>query len=346
MSELDAHGDSNGSEPEVRGGSLPARFPDPGLPPHRPRLTDIDPQAARRAERQVATLFGLSALGTVGTIIAYVQLQLNGNGLNDFLAHVQASTLWLGLGMFVSLFCIGIGAVHWAKTLMPDTEQSELRHLQRGSDADRSDAVGILKLGAAESAVGRRPLIRNSLIGALALFPLPGVLLLRDTGPTPGSKLSETIWKAGTALVTDAPDGKKIKASDLEFGSVVHVLPEGLEKAEHLLDEKAKAPVLLIRLDPTLLSEESKAGSYQGIVAYSKICSHMGCPVALYEQSTHHLLCPCHQSTFDLTQNCAVIFGPAKRALPQLHIEVDAEGYLVAKQGFTEPVGPSFWERG
>ena len=81
-------------------------------------------------------------------------------------------------------------------------------------------------------------------------------------------------------------------------------------------------------------------------MAYSKICTHMGCPVALYEQQTHHLLCPCHQSTFDVTQDCKVIFGPAKRPLPQLAITVDADGYLVAKHGFTQPVGPSFWERG
>ena len=72
----------------------------------------------------------------------------------------------------------------------------------------------------------------------------------------------------------------------------------------------------------------------------------MGCPVALYEQQTHHLLCPCHQSTFDVTQDCKVIFGPAKRPLPQLAITLDADGYLVAKHGFTEAVGPSFWERG
>jgi ubiquinol-cytochrome c reductase iron-sulfur subunit len=67
--------------------------------------------------------------------------------------------------------------------------------------------------------------------------------------------------------------------------------------------------------------------------------------VALYEQQTHHLLCPCHQSTFDVTEHAKVIFGPAKRPLPQLPITVDAEGYLVAQRDFTEPIGPSFWER-
>ncbi|BAS09048.1 ubiquinol-cytochrome c reductase iron-sulfur subuni [Arthrobacter sp. Hiyo4] len=126
------------------------------------------------------------------------------------------------------------------------------------------------------------------------------------------------------------------------------MIPEGLnELHEGKLNEKAKAVVLLMRLDPASLnpSEGREDWSYNGIVAYSKICTHVGCPVALYEQQTHHLLCPCHQSTFDLTNECKVIFGPASRPLPQLPIAVDAEGYLVATSDFNEPVGPSYWER-
>ena len=95
-------------------------------------------------------------------------------------------------------------------------------------------------------------------------------------------------------------------------------------------------------------SEQSPPGetwSYDGIVAFSKICTHVGCPVALYEQQTHHLLCPCHQSTFDVADSAKVVFGPAKRPLPQLPISVDDEGYLVAQSDFHEPIGPSFWER-
>ena len=220
----------------------------------------------------------------------------------------------------------------------------------RGTDEDRADAVAILKEGAGEAGLGRRPLIRNSLLGALVPLTIgPPIVLLRDTGPLPGDKLSVTVWKQGTALVHDPitdEEGRKIKPEDLAIGSVVHVLPEGVNKTEHPLDEIAKAAVLLMRLDPADLDDASKPGSYEGIVAYSKICTHMGCPVALYEQQTHHLLCPCHQSTFDLTQNCKVIFGPAKRPLPQLAITVDDAGYLVAKSPFTEAVGPSFWERG
>ncbi len=325
---------------------LPDRFDNPGLPPHRHRLTDVDPRAAKRAEWTVAALFILSVLGTLGSMVAYFAIKLEDKtDWQAYLGMVQRSNMFIGLGLFLGLFGIGAGAVHFAKSLMPDEEQVEERHELRGSDADRAAAVGILKQGAGEAGLGRRPLIRNTLIGALALVPLPALAFLRDLGPMPKSKLSETIWKAGTPLVRD-PEGGKLKASDLVQGSVVHVMPEGLEEAPEYLNEKAKAAVLLMRLDPGLLDEASRAGAYEGIVAYSKICTHMGCPVALYEQQTHHLLCPCHQSTFDLTQNCKVIFGPAKRPLPQLPITVDAEGYLVAKSGLNEAAGPSFWERG
>jgi ubiquinol-cytochrome c reductase iron-sulfur subunit len=229
---------------------------------------------------------------------------------------------------------------------MPDDERVELRHLQRSSEEDRAAAAAILKEGAEEAGLGRRPLIRNTLIGALALVPLPAVALLRDTGPMPKNDLTTTFWKAGIRLTKD-PEGGAIKASDLTLGSVVHVMPEGIDKlTTGKIEERGKAAVLLVRLDPADLASKSLPGAYNGIVAYSKICTHLGCPVALYEQRTHHLLCPCHQSTFDLTDGCKVVFGPAKRPLPQLPITVDEQGYLVAKAGFDQPVGPSYWERG
>ena len=327
------------------GGEL-ERFENPGLPDHRHRLADVDAKAAKRAELQVAILFGLSALGTLLFIFAYYTFTLEGDlSYNAYLGRVQQSNLWLGIGMFLSLFGIGAAAVHWAKTLMPDEERIEYRHPMRGTDEDRSDALAILREGSAESGLGRRPLIRNSMIGALGLVAAPAVVLLRDTGPLPGNALAVTFWEKDMKLIRD-PNGGALKASDLTIGSVAHVLPEGIEKSKHPLEEKAKAAVLLMRLDPSDLDPESAAKGYQGIVAYSKICTHMGCPVALYEQQTHHLLCPCHQSTFDVTQSCKVIFGPAKRALPQLAITVDADGYLVAQRGFDEPVGPSYFERG
>lgn len=341
-----------GTDVATTGTAVGERFENPGLPAHRHRLADIDPKAAKRAERQVAGLFGLSILGTIGTLVAFFAINFEEEvGFEEHLSRVNLSNLLLGLGLFLSLFCIGAGAVHWAKTLMPDEERIEERHELRGSDADRADAVAILKEGSAESGLGRRPLIRNTLIGALALFPIPGIVLLRDTGPLPGDKLSVTIWKAGDRIVRDElVGGEPLKAADVQVGSVVHVMPEGLkEGSPHLLEERAKAAVILVRLNPEDLDqydEAALANTYEGIVAYSKVCTHMGCPVGLYEQSTGHLLCPCHQSTFDIKQQAKVIFGPAKRPLPQLAITVDDQGYLIAKDGFSEAVGPSFWERG
>jgi ubiquinol-cytochrome c reductase iron-sulfur subunit len=256
----------------------------------------------------------------------------------------------LGLGTAFAMLGIGTGIVHWAKALMPDHEVSEERHAIRTED-DRQAAVRIVEDIVEETGIKRRPLIRNTLLGAVALAPLPAVAIFGDLGPRPDDKLAHTMWAPQDGKLkrlTRDPDGTPIKASDVTIGSAFHVIPEGLnELQEGKLNAKAKAVVLLMRLNPDdlTISKGRETWSYNGIVAYSKICTHVGCPVALYEQQTHHLLCPCHQSTFDLTKECKVIFGPASRPLPQLPIAVDAEGYLVATSDFKEPVGPSYWER-
>ncbi|MEL4318279.1 Rieske 2Fe-2S domain-containing protein [Leifsonia sp. YIM 134122] len=321
-------------------------FTDPGLVPHRKRVTDLDPKKEKHAERTVYTLFYLSIVGSVWAIAAYMLFPIESNNVGD----VRLNTLFIGIGLTLALLAIGFGAVHWGKALMVDDEGVDIRHLTRGSDETRAAAVEIFDVANKESGFGRRTLIRNSLIGALIVFPLPAVVLFRGLAPqdeNPVELLSHTMWKKGTRLALD-PSGVAIKATDVTLGSAFHVIPEDLNDLEHgKLEEKAKAAVLLMRLRPEDLNElpERADWSYDGIVAYSKICTHVGCPVALYEQQTHHLLCPCHQSQFDVSNHCEVIFGPAKRPLPQLPIAVDSEGYLIAQSDFLEPVGPSFWER-
>ena len=206
----------------------------------------------------------------------------------------------------------------------------------------------MLRQGAADSAIGRRGVLKGALLSALALAPLTvAVPLIGEVGGTwDVNAFRRTLWKKGTRLTRD-PAGTSIKAEEVTEGSIWHVIPDGLRDSEHWIEEKAKAVVLMTRIDPAVLKEApDRAGwSYEGIVAYSKICTHVGCPVALYEATTHHLLCPCHQSTFDIADGAKVVFGPANRALPQLPITVDDEGYLVAQSDFTEPIGPSYWER-
>ena len=316
----------------------------PGHQPHRLRVTDLDPKKEKSAARTVSILFFLSIIGSILAVVFYFLFPI----IPGDLASVRANTLSLGVAISLGLLGIGIGAVHWAKALMSDAEITEERHGTRGSDKTRSKAVEVFTLGNKESGFGRRSLIRNSLIGALALTPIPAVVLFRDLAPAdePGELLRHTLWKEGVRLTRD-PSGTPIKASDVTYGSAFHVIPEGLNDEEDRLEQKAKAAVLVMRLRPEDLieTEEKKSWSYQGIVAYSKICTHVGCPVALYEQQTHNLLCPCHQSQFDVSDQAKVIFGPASRPLPQLPIAIDDEGYLVAQSDFLEPVGPSFWER-
>lgn len=322
-------------------------FADPGLPPHEHRVQDIDERAAKRSERTVALMFTLSMLGTIGFIVAYVAIPVDKSIFVWPIGHTNALNFTLGLTLGVSLFLIGAGAVHWARTLMSDVEVVDERHPIAATPEVKAKVMADFRLGAEESALGRRKLIRNTMFGALALFPLSGVVLLGGLGPAPGTKLRHTLWSKGKLLV-NMNTNEPLRPEDVTVGSLTFVKPEGLEEHDHeFLTEIAKAAVMIIRLQPGDIKDKQElAWSHDGIVAYSKVCTHVGCPISLYEQQTHHALCPCHQSTFDLADGARVIFGPAGHALPQLQIGVNSEGYLEALSDFDEPVGPSFWERG
>jgi ubiquinol-cytochrome c reductase iron-sulfur subunit len=156
--------------------------------------------------------------------------------------------------------------------------------------------------------------------------------------------------------VVNDVSGEPIKPSDLEVGQLVNAEPEALfEVDEHgervlngtkALQAKSKAAVIVVRMRPEAIrpSKGRENWGIDGILCYSKICTHVGCPISLWEQQTHHLLCPCHQSTFDLADNGKVVFGPAHRPLPQLPLGLDADGYLIALSDFTDIVAPSYPE--
>ena len=328
---------------------------DPGVESHLPRPTDVDPAAERRAERQVATLFGLSAVFTVLSCVSYFAFQIGDDP--DVIAGLGVSNMAIGGFLGLALLCIGVGAIQWARKLMGDHEMIEMRHPAVSSDEDREEALEAFNAGVAESGIARRPLIRNSLIGAMAALGLPAVIFLRDLGPLPGNKLAHTVWKKNMRVVQDVT-GVPIKPSDMQIGQLVNTEPgvfyqdgpdgEPLYHGTELLQAKTKAATILVRMHPDDITPSKGRADWgvDGILCYSKICTHVGCPISLWEQQTHHLLCPCHQSTFDLADNGRVIFGPAARPLPQLPIMVDSQGYLAAQSDFTEPVGPSYWERG
>jgi len=314
-----------------------------GLPPDDPRVI----LHAKRAERIVAACFTFAFIAGCGFIAAYVGLGVH------TVDKTLRSNLALGTSLALALLSLGLGALIWVRHLMPDAEIVEERHDLRSDEKDRQEFEATFKQGTEYSQFVKRPLVRRTLmLGTLPLIAAP-IVLLRDLGPLPGTSLRHTVWSPGRRLLVYGTNQPVTPAQFNSPGSMITIVPEGYTDD---LDALAKATVILIKFRPGELQiPTSYAGStligtmnwtVDNIVAYSKICTHVGCPVALYEETTHHILCPCHQSTFDAATGATVIFGPAPRPLPQLPMTVDSSGYLVARSDFTQPVGPSFWERG
>lgn len=353
MTDKDTEPDRPGSE--RRGGSRPRRVigtprsegsqyrlggAEGGAgPPATRQGTQDDTAKTRRAERVVAFFFGLSLLGSIGFVVAYIAFPVGGP------ANTLVSNRWLGVSMAVAFLALAVGVTYWVRKVMAPKELVQEIEPMPSTVEQRREFVETFEEGVDDSRFLRRPLLRRALLAALVPLGLAPVVLLRDLGPLPGTSLRHTVWSEGMRLVVEG-SGRPVRASDLSSpGSYITVVPEGYE---HDLEVLAKATVMLIKLRPEelQLSPEKMEWTVDGIIAYSKICTHVGCPAGLYEQQTHRILCPCHQSTFDATREAKVMFGPATRPLPQLPMGVNSEGYLIALGDFPVPVGPSFWERG
>ena len=294
----------------------------------------------------------LSMLGTLAFIVAYFAIA-HGPPTSSSPASASANLLHLVLGVTlgVSLLGIGFGAVHWAKTLMPDEEVVEERHLQRSSDAKRQEAVRRRPRRRRDGPAG--PPSPDQVLASVARSASsPCRFVLQIAGALghldPGRRARATIWTSSERHGPDPaharpradPDQGQRRhhrlglPRDARDHQGQHARPRGQGQGRRHAHPPRPAQ------SPSTTVAKAQDWGYEGIIAYSKICTHVGCAVGLYEQQTHHLLCPCHQSTFDVTKDCKVIFGPAKRPLPQLKITVDAEGYLVAPPRVHRTRGP------
>lgn len=277
------------------------------------------------AERRATACFAAAAVAGVALAVVYWEG-----------GQPQAEGILLAL----AAGGIGAGIVTWAKEAGGDAEVTEARGELASPESEVQALVAQLDEAAPES--GRRRLLLASLAAAFGAFGAALVFPVRSLGPRPGHDLKRTAYANRPRTRVVGEDGEPLRPDDLEVDGVVTVWPEGHTDA-------ADAPTLLIRTRPArdfTVRDGREGWTVSGIVAYSKLCTHVGCPVGLYQAQEGLLLCPCHQSTFDVYDGARPVFGPAARSLPQLPLDLDDEGYIVATGDFSDPVGPGFFDRG
>jgi ubiquinol-cytochrome c reductase iron-sulfur subunit len=316
-------------------------------------------KAEKRVVRNISLLFILAGIGGLAFMGFYIwwpwRFEL-GSTASDYY------TAFLGLSLAVSLFSLGLAILAWAKKLLPHEVSIQQRH-DGGSPTDEQRITGQTLAFVGEELAGgvqRRPLLKGAIalgmapVGLMAAAPLIGGLIQnphKDEEPIMYHTGFDPVPNGGKPVRLAREDGSPIRPDDVSTGGQMTVFP-GIPGGA--TNEYADSPTLLIHLraDDAQVTRDNAAGDprnkgsmWGDYVAYSKICTHAGCPASLYEQQTNRLLCPCHQSQFLITRNAQPIFGPASRRLPMLPLDVDEEGFFVAKSDYKDVVGPDFWER-
>jgi ubiquinol-cytochrome c reductase iron-sulfur subunit len=348
-----------------------------------PRWPVEGTRAEKRAERGVASwllLGGVMGLALVGAFLFW-PWQYKPNGAEGNFLYTLATPIY-GVTFGLSILAIGVGAVLYQKRFIPEEISIQQRHDGQSSEFDRRTAAANLVGAFEDSTIKRRKLIGMSLGIGLGAFGL-GTLVAGLGGiiknpwkpvvPT-ADGLKAVLWTSdwtprfnGETVFLGRATGRpgespfvKMRPEDLDAGGMETVFPwreedgdgttvESHERLTHI-SMGVRNPVMLIRIKPVdmprvIKRQGQESFNFGELFAYTKVCSHLGCPSSLYEQQTYRILCPCHQSQFDALHFARPIFGPAARALAQLPITIDKDGYLVANGDYIEPVGPAFWER-
>jgi ubiquinol-cytochrome c reductase iron-sulfur subunit len=342
-----------------------------------------DTRAEKRSERLVALWLLIGGLAGLGLLVAFLfwPWQYKPYGVKGNLLYSWATPVY-GITFGLSILAIGIGAVLYQKRFIPEEISVQQRHDGPSSELDRKTAAANLVNAFEGSTIKRRKLIGVSLgigVGAFGLGTLVAALggIIKNPWkpvvPT-ADGLKAVLWTSdwtprfkGETIYLGRATGRpgespfiKMRPEDLDAGGMETVFPwreadgdgttvESAERLHHIA-MGVRNPVMLIRIKPVDMARVVKRQGQESfnfgeLFAYTKVCSHLGCPSSLYEQQTYRILCPCHQSQFDALHFARPIFGPAARALAQLPITIDTEGYLVANGDYIEPVGPAFWER-
>ena len=283
----------------------------------------------RSAENLVLFLFGAATVCAVAVPVIYA------------VDAIPNQTQFLGLAFGLAFAFVSAACIVIAKRLVVAEEVEEEYGATNPHD---EEALGQL-VEESGSRFTRKRLLRlagagaGTALGAALLTPAASLGPVFDV-----SSLYRTPWRRGVRLVDEA--GRALLADDIEEGTFYTAFPEHADR------EQMGAPLVVVRLEPAELQLPDARHDWapEGILAYSKICTHAGCAIALYRKPTFPavepepaLVCPCHYSTFNVATGGQVIFGPAGRPLPQLPLEIAGGGELRAAGNFSGPVGPSWW---
>ncbi|MCU1463557.1 MAG: Rieske (2Fe-2S) domain protein [Acidimicrobiales bacterium] len=273
-----------------------------------------------RAEKKATLAFAIATVAALGLAVVY---------WTGGQPQIEGALLGVGFAG------IGYGMVTWANHILADGHHVQEREPLSSLASDRAAFETDVERG---GEIGRRTVLLKAMGAAVGAMGVAALFPIRSLGPRPGRSLSTTPWHDGLRLVTET--GQPVRAADVPLDGLVTVFPEGLPGS-------ADGQAVLVRVRPELIRAAPGRADWSpdGYLVYSKICTHAGCPVGLYEAQDHQLLCPCHQSTFDVLRGARPVFGPAAAALPQLPVRIDADGFLVARGDFPVPVGPSYWHR-
>ncbi|GED98606.1 cytochrome bc1 complex Rieske iron-sulfur subunit [Gordonia crocea] len=344
------------------------RFPVPGT------------RAEKRASRIVTFWFALAGVSALACLVIFLfnHWRFVMPEHPDYWLY-SLNTPLLGITFGLSILSIGIGVVQFTKRFIPAEISVQDRHDGGSSEADKKSTAALLGDALETSTLPRRKMILGSAAFGLGAFALTGLVAalggfiknpwaLREKAP---------LWHSGWSPIYNPADNPNetiflrrdtgnpyqvalVRPEDLDAGGMETVFPwrpsdghgEDEESRHKLLQglRLVRNPVMLIRLRPedaakVVKRKGQESFNYGDYYAYTKVCSHLGCPTSLYEQQTNRILCPCHQSQFNALEYAKPVFGPAARALAQLPITVNNQGYMVAAGDFIEPVGPAFWER-
>ena len=291
------------------------------LPPGRP---------VHRGDRRAENITLLLLFVGIGAAVAFMVLYV-----------VNPDTQFLGIALGGALVAIAAALAVAGTRVVPQLEEVEPRpQLARVQEQDEV----MIALEEGGEGVSRKGFFLLAGSGAVGLLGAALLIPALSCGPEANRVLTRSPWRRGRRLVTER--NEPLAAASIVVGELVTAFPQGADK------QQLASPVVVVRIRPDELDLPSDRRSWapRGLLAYSKICTHAGCAVSEYRYPLYDptapgpaLVCPCHYSTFSVANGGHRIFGPAGRALPQLPLEIDGDGMLVAGGDFSGRVGPSWW---